>query len=419
MCSFLVTNKQIDNVEKINSLLSKRGPDSTSIVKEGEITFIHNLLHITGEKTAQPLIENSSIFLFNGEIYNYSGSSDTRYVFDGILKQGIDFCKTLDGEFAITCKLGDKIYIATDTFASKPVFVSKEDGYFGICSMNKPLEDLGFKKICKRHANEIVEIFSESKEKIYNFNLNQFDDTYENWEKAFLDAVNKRLTEHSFLCISSGYDSGAIALAAKILDKKIKIYSIKNNENFEILKRRNEYLGNIDFVEVNDFIFSKHNNIIQGFCDNYSFIDYDYKKDKASVGLSIIFNRARSEGYKVCISGAGADEILSDYGINGRSIFFKDTSCTLKGVFPQELERVFPWNNFYRGRQERYLYKEEMVASYFGIETRYPFLDTACVQKFLNLNASLKNKAYKAPLAVFFEKHDFPYEKNIKRGFNP
>lgn len=419
MCSFLVTNKQIDNIEKINSILSKRGPDNTSIIKDGDITFIHNLLHVTGKKTVQPLKDKQNVFLFNGEAYNYKGLSDTEFVFDGILKKGINFCKEIEGEFAIVCKLDNEIYVATDTFGTKPIFISKENGYFGICSFHKPLEDLGFRKINKMRPNEIVELFSERADNTVNFNLDQNEDTYESWENAFLSAIDKRLTSHSLLCLSSGYDSGAISLATKIMDRKIKIYCIKTNENYDILKKRAEFLGDIEFIDLNDFTLSKHNNIIQEFCDNYSFNDYNYKKDKASLGLSVILDKAKKDGYKVCISGAGADEIFSDYGINGRSVFFKDEYCTLKGIFPKNLKTVFPWNNFFRGRQERYLYKEEMVASYYGVETRYPFLDTNCVQKFLNLNSVLKNKAYKAPLEFLFEKYKFPYEKNIKRGFNP
>ena len=33
--------------------------------------FYHNLLHITGKKTIQPIIKDNIVILFNGEIYNY------------------------------------------------------------------------------------------------------------------------------------------------------------------------------------------------------------------------------------------------------------------------------------------------------------------------------------------------------------
>ena len=54
----------------------------------------------------------------------------------------------------------------------------------------------------------------------------------------------------------------------------------------------------------------------------------------------------------------------------------------------------------------------------FGIETRYPFLDKAVVQSFLNLRVELKNSAYKAPLNAYLQKRKYPF-KQEKRGFSP
>ena len=58
----------------------------------------------------------------------------------------------------------------------------------------------------------------------------------------------------------------------------------------------------------------------------------------------------------------------------------------------------------------------EFTSGIFGIETRYPFLDKFVVQEFLNLSVNLKNKMYKAPLADYFEKYSYPYDKGKKAG---
>ena len=58
MCSFIVTNKNIENLDTVNFYSQKRGPDNTSIQKVNNITFVHNLLSITGEFTTQPIFKN-------------------------------------------------------------------------------------------------------------------------------------------------------------------------------------------------------------------------------------------------------------------------------------------------------------------------------------------------------------------------
>ena len=56
------------------------------------LTFIHNLLSITGNFTIQPFIENNIICLYNGEIYNYGDyKSDGECLIPLYKKHGFDF----------------------------------------------------------------------------------------------------------------------------------------------------------------------------------------------------------------------------------------------------------------------------------------------------------------------------------------
>ena len=41
MCSFLFTNKEIEDLDYVNRYMEDRGPDSTNIVEVGDYTFIH------------------------------------------------------------------------------------------------------------------------------------------------------------------------------------------------------------------------------------------------------------------------------------------------------------------------------------------------------------------------------------------
>jgi len=157
---------------------------------------------------------------------------------------------------------------------------------------------------------------------------------------------------------------------------------------------------------------------IRNNCEDFKYRDrfnkYDIKKDKASVGLGMICELAQKKDQRVYFSGQGADEIMSDYGFKGRKMM---SHSEFGGKFPASLNGFFPWHSFFGGTQIKYLNKEEYVAGCYGIETRYPYLDTALVQEFLWLTPELKNKNYKAPLHEYFKRNNYPFEEGVKKGF--
>lgn len=137
--------------------------------------------------------------------------------------------------------------------------------------------------------------------------------------------------------------------------------------------------------------------------------------DQASVGLSYINRLARDRGALCYLSGSGADETMSDYGFNGTSFC---PQSSFGGLFPDNLDDVFPWSEFFLSTQRDYLFKEEHVAGAHGMEARYPFLDPRVVQEFLWLAPELKNSEYKAGLHDAFVEWGYPFETRTKKGFS-
>jgi asparagine synthetase B (glutamine-hydrolysing) len=138
--------------------------------------------------------------------------------------------------------------------------------------------------------------------------------------------------------------------------------------------------------------------------------------DGGALGSNFLAGMARRMDRVVNLSGAGADEILSDYGFNGEKFYYHSE---FGGLFPQDLSKLFPWKKFYGDTQRSYLLKEEFVLGRHGVEGRYPFLDREVVQQFLSLSAPLKNLRYKAPVDAFLSDADYPFERAKKRGFAP
>ena len=137
--------------------------------------------------------------------------------------------------------------------------------------------------------------------------------------------------------------------------------------------------------------------------------------DNGAIGMSHICAKGKSEGQLIYLSGSGADEIFSDYGFDGIKHF---RHSTIGGLFPEDLDTVFPWKNFFDNTQRAYLMKEEYVSGSHGIEGRYPFLDTEVVQEFLWLKPELKNKFYKSVLHNYMGENQYPFDIAQKVGFN-
>lgn len=445
MCSILITNKNLkDRFDKVNKYLKLRGPDETSIITRNNISFVHNLLAMTGDFTTQPFIDDDIICLFNGEIYNYQSfgdfSSDGECLIPLYKEYQFEFIKHLDGEFAI-CLFDFKkniILLSSDVFATKPLWFSFEENNIGIASYDSALKLLGFKETTKLPANTtIIKSLNnladtQRIQSVYDFNLKQYKNSFDDWTQAFKDAIRKRyITSHQkvFIGLSSGYDSGAICCELLQQGVDFHAYSSKGYENLPILEARHELIKN-SFAK--GFIFqatgsdrafaSNHlRDYVEDFPYHISSSSSNYREygsvrgDDGSNALAVICDMAKNNDRKIYISGQGADEITSDYGFQGRKIF---NHSNFGGLFPENLKDIFPWNSFYGSSQLSYLMKEEYVSGSFGLEGRYPYLDKNVVQEFLNLDHHLKNEKYKAPIFNYLTEHQFPTQENEKRGFS-
>lgn len=439
MCSFLITNILEFTLNYVNEYLKNRGPDITNDIIINNIRFIHNLLNITGNITTQPFIDNDIVCLYNGEIYNYTDlgnyNSDGECLIPLYKKYGNNFIKELDGEFAIILFDFTKniVIISTDVFATKPLWYCYENNKFGISTYHSSLSRLNFNKPIKLDANTTLILNLDNfkiieKLNVFDFDLNQHKNTYNDWFNVFEDSINKRtnnLQYGFYVCLSSGYDSGAICCALNKLNKKYYTFTLTTKENMDILNKRklinkNNCIKSSEY-ELSKDEFNNEKKYFQSICENFTYNVVNATKqnslynDNASYGGSFICQQAKKENLRIFLSGQGADEIICDYGFNGKKIF---GHSNFGGLFPNNLSDIFPWKSFYKSTQEAYLMKEEMVSGAHGIEGRYPFLDKYLVQEFLWLTPELKNKNYKSVLFEYLKKNNYPFENKIKRGFN-
>ena len=440
MCSFLFTDVDVNDFDYTNHYMRFRGPDATNSIQVNEYTIAHNILSITGDFTPQPFVdqEDEIVCVYNGQIYNYSDfgeyKSDGECIIPTYKKFGERAFVTLDGEFAIVLAdfKNNLLHLVTDPFATKPLWYGIAGGKIAVASYESAVKSLGIKAV-KLEANTILTLELDSKAhvnsiKTYDFILHQFSDSFDGWIKAFEESVRKRtcgIREKVFIGLSSGYDSGGIACELNKQNIPYKAYTVVGNEQQNVLRKRYDMFNENScgvYLQDNRWAYKDYiNKNVEEFkyriyssSSDYNEFNTRLQDDNGSCGLSMICDNARKEGHKIYLSGSGSDEIFSDYGFNGEKKFLHSN---FGGLFPEDLSTIFPWASFYGSTMVSYLAKEEYVAGSYGIETRYPYLDKYVVQEFLSLKHTLKNSKYKSVLDEYLTRSNYPFEKNIKRGF--
>ena len=443
MCSFTILSKIFDN-RNVNNKVKNRGPDFTNKVEYNNFIFYHNLLHITGKMTIQPLIKDNIVILFNGEIYNYKElgifDNELELLHNLYINLDLNFINKLDGEFVIIIFdfNKNKIIFISDLFGTKPLWYTINNE--GIMISSYKIEILNNTKdsiITKLEENLILSIDMKNFKILETvnhtkMNLNQFKDTYEDWNKAFEEAVLKRIPcdEIDYMIpISSGHDSGAITCVLNKYKKKYILYSIdggedKNivSERFNLNKHYNEliYFDNKLFEDNFSFLIRNGDiNFYQSTDSKNNEYWYLISRDGAAIGMNHLLRLCKNKfkKFKVILTGDGADEI---YFHNSLAKGKKYGCGKQPNYFPTNLEEIYPWYNLFKGTQRRFLNKSELVGGVNGIECRYPFLDKKLFQEFLYLKPELKNKFYKGPIENYLKINNYPFKNDcLKLGMNP
>ena len=434
MCGIIVSDKDIQCLDC--SKLKRRGPDKRTHVEVNGIHFVHYLLHMTGDLTVQPFIndDRSVVAIYNGEIYNYKelyplARSDGECIIPMYNEYGPACIQKFDGEFAIVIFDFQKqlLIISSDVFRTKPLFyhVSPSGGIAvsSYLSTGNQISSTSEYTIIKPNTTLVYDLNTRSLKQtleVHTFNLNQYKTTLDDWESAFENAVLKRYSDKMvpLVFLSSGLDSGAIACCLHKHNKQFLACSVQSNEDIYILNARKNLYG--EKHDILDYYPHKPrcNNFLQTHCEHHMRIweklnPVDMVTDGCNGAKVFIMEHARGKIHncKLAFSGIGADEIMNthanyDKGNRGQVDFF-----------PDNLQDVFPWRNFYEGTMRNYLLSDEYVSGSMGFETRYPFLDKYLVQEFLSLSPALKNQLSKYPLIHYLRKHNNPHTTQ-KLGFN-
>jgi len=387
------------SVKSCLSTMERRGPDAQRFVL-GELgnthyALLHSRLSIIDldPRSHQPYVFDDCTLVFNGEIYNYielreeliakgfefQTDSDTEVLIKAYRCFGKECVHHFEGmwAFALLDNRSNELLLSRDRFAEKPLYYLIQDQQLFFASEIKQIEALkgqklnpnmqqayrylvnGHKTLNKygEHFYEDVEEVDFGQTIVIDSNLSIQKIKY--WKPAYnpvpmdeseaIDRIQKALIRSVELrmradvplafCLSGGVDSSAMAsIAVKSLNQDIQTFSIIDRD-----PRYNE-LDNIQST-VND-LGCKHELIELS-------PDFDYlgQLEKlvayhdapvATISYLVhsrLISAMSDNGFKVSISGTGADELFTGY--------YDHFLLQMHGLKDEErLDRINYWNEY-------------------------------------------------------------------------
>ncbi len=371
--------------KKVIETIYHRGPDHQELRYYGEGIYIgHARLSIidVSDRANQPFEDEtkSYIIVYNGEIYNYlelrkeleelgysfRTSSDTEVLLNAYIQWGKDCLEKLNGMFAfvVYSKNEKKVFAARDRYGIKPLYIHKSGNKIAFASEIKQFMYLpGYSCVANRervidfitwrqcnHTEETlfegveqirggqyieVSLRDDKKHKLvkgdwYSYERlkerrfqSSYIDTLEEVRSLLYDAVKIRLRADVEIatCLSGGIDSSIITcIIDQITDVEQNVFSCCNREKafdeFEYAKKV------IEKVKTREY----HKIYFKGSFEE-EIRKLTWHNDEPVASLSILaqenlFRSIKENGYKVAMSGQGADEVFGLYGRN--SVYLND-----------------------------------------------------------------------------------------------
>ena len=396
-----------NKVKQMNSLTKHRGPDFTDIYLDSTVCLGHNRLAIIDldSKSNQPFISNDEnlVLVYNGEIYNFldlkkqlsksykfKTESDTEIIIAAYHTWGINMVTKFNGmfSFALWDKKNEQFFLCRDRLGIKPLYYSEEQEsiifsssikainqyYLTKTSINKD-DFVDFLRFGTVHSpntflNEIKSlerasylIASSEETKIveyWSFFSNSSlkikkEEPQKKIKNLLLDSVNKRMmSDVPFgVFLSGGIDSSIlVAAASKVSTKNINTFSIVFKEkSFDERKYSRMMASN---YKTNHFELELNpEDILHQIEEPFKFMDHP---SADGINTYFISKQVQNKGYKMAISGAGADELFSGYPVFKNSIELSNKKWLFS--FPPQIRKL--------ASKLLYLYKPNLQSEKIG-----------------------------------------------------
>jgi asparagine synthase (glutamine-hydrolysing) len=349
-----------------------RGPDAAGewrgVVGGNPLTLLHTRLSIldVGRRADQPYRKDGVVLIYNGEIYNYielraelearqhhfQTTSDTEVIVEAYRRWGADCVARFEGMWAFAlCDLNTgTLLLSRDRFGEKPLWWTLQDGTLYFASQTQFLWPLlgrrlpinraqirrylvnGYKSLHKQSATYYEGVASLPPASSAVLRAPAAPEPKRYWQLRYdpkpmsLKEAEEAATAHVersvklrlrsdvpiAFCLSGGVDSTTLtAIAAKLFGQKVHAYSIYDSDD------RYDESDNVAQV-VADLGCEHHITRTQRshFLDRMHNLVAYHDAPVATISFyaqSFLTEAINAQGYKVAITGNGADELFTGY----------------------------------------------------------------------------------------------------------
>ncbi len=413
-------------LQNMIDMLNHRGPDGQGLYLDEKVALAHARLSIIDiEGGSQPIHnENKTVWtVFNGEIFNYIElrkdliarghhfytHTDSEVIVHLYEEYGEDFVARLNGQFAIAiwdiaC---EKFILLRDRVGILPLFYTSRHGQLLFASEVKALlvalpdtpalnpaalEQLMTFWAAVSPATMFKDIFELSPGHMLVAHRGSIS-SYRYWDWCFplpneyrrgsesqlrdelldllIDATKIRLRADVPVgaYLSGGLDSSTlVSLIHHFSDAPLRTFSLAfASKSFDEREHQQQMIEKINAD--NSHLLCRDQDIAEHFEDSIWHSESPILRT-APVPMKLLSNLVRAKGYKVVLTGEGADEVLGGYDIfkesKLRQFWAKQPASVAR---PTLLKRLYPYLDVSPGRAQRYL------QNFFGVSLEQP--DTA------------------------------------------
>lgn len=390
------------SLERMIGMLRHRGPDGSGFFLRHQIGLVHSRLSIIDlEGGAQPICnEDRTLWVvFNGEIFNYpelrrdlelrghrfSTQSDTEVIVHLFEEKGERCLEELNGQFAISIwdERKQRLFLARDRMGIRPLFYTTHSGRFYFASEVKAIfaaddaipraidpevlaeiftlwmpadRDSVFHGVRQLAAGHYawVESGSGMRESAYwDIPFCPVQQNREKTEGAFAEELQELLVDAVRLQLRADVPVGAYlsgGLDSSAITSIVRRYTTNQLKTFSVTFSDSTYDESHEQQEVSAFLNTDHAAV------NCSYDDIAAVFPKvvwhaetpllrtAPAPLFLLSRLVRENGYKVVLTGEGADEILGGYDIfkeaKIRAFIHRNRQSHLR---PMLLKRLYPY----------------------------------------------------------------------------
>jgi asparagine synthase (glutamine-hydrolysing) len=359
-------DENINRINKMNSLITYRGPDSDGIYTDAAVGLGMRRLAIIDLSTGkQPIFneDGTKVIVFNGEIYNFkelrddlimkghkfTTKGDTEVILHSYEEYGTKCLDKLNGMFAFAIYdiKNREMFIARDRAGEKPLYYHKDherfifaselksiiktfdikkeinktalNQYFSLTYIPAPLTI--FEKIFKLEAGSFI-LYKDGNLKIERYwnidsreaePIQSYDECKRRLREALFTSVEQKMISDVPLgaFLSGGIDSSImVGIMSKLSNRPVETFTIgfklkefDESDRAQIVSQKNKTNHHIHFLDYTHAV-SELENILETFDEPFA--------DSSAIPTYFV-SKFAGEHVKVVLTGDAGDELFGGY----------------------------------------------------------------------------------------------------------